>query len=151
MYWLIVIVIILFLIWKYSGSNNQPATAQDSILSTPLALHTDEPAASPTGYSPYEVDAFNARPCIGEKICDRKMNPEGLIDPSWRAYFPSGFSGNGLDLYGDSLDEIQPDIKDAGGCRQLQYADWMRYLEFEAEKKIAGCNSPPDIAALLWA
>lgn len=34
--------------------------------------------------------------------------------------------------------------------RDLQYHDWMRYLEFDAQKEIAGCNSPPPIMELLY-
>lgn len=32
----------------------------------------------------------------------------------------------------------------------LQYGDWMLALELEAEKQIAGCNSPPNVMELLY-
>ncbi len=38
----------------------------------------------------------------------------------------------------------------ATSMRLLQYHDYMRALEFEAEKEIAGCNSPPPIMSLLY-
>lgn len=34
--------------------------------------------------------------------------------------------------------------------RMLQYHDYMRTLEFAAEKEIAGCNSPPPTMSLLY-
>jgi hypothetical protein len=84
------------------------------------------------------------------------MNPEGVIDPSWRTYFPGGYGGSGINLYALSSGTPQSDqltgvnTDDASHGRELHFADWMRYLEFEAQKKIAGCNSPPDITMLLW-
>lgn len=103
------------------------------------------------------AEFFNARPCVSSEMCRKQENPEGVIDPSWRTYFPGGYGGSGINLYAvsesgtpqsDQLTGV--DISDAAqGCRQ-NYADWMRYLEFEAQKKIAGCNSPPDITSLLW-
>ena len=32
----------------------------------------------------------------------------------------------------------------------LQYGDWMIALELEAEKQIAGCNSPPNVMESLY-
>lgn len=32
----------------------------------------------------------------------------------------------------------------------LQYGDWMINLELEAEKQIAGCNSPPNVMESLY-
>jgi len=34
--------------------------------------------------------------------------------------------------------------------RLLQYHDYMRTLEFDAEKEIAGCNSPPPVMSLMY-
>lgn len=68
--------------------------------------------------------------------CNRHIGGDCSCRPSWRAHF------HNYDGIGDTS------MCNCG--KPMQYHDWMRNLEYDAQRKIAGCNSPPNIMQKLY-